>query len=443
MSTTTEQLCAFLAGLKYDDLPAPVVHAARRGVLDWIGCALAGSTHPALEPLLLVLNEVSGKPVATVLGRNLKLGPLDAATANGYMGHVLDYDDTHLGGTILHASSPVLSALLPLCEQRTVTGKQLLLAFVCGFEAGVRSGQASPGHHKGGWHLTGTLGTLAAGIAAAKMLDVNARQMTHAMGIAATQAAGLQQNRGTMCKYLHAGKAAANGLMAGLLAQRNFDSALDVMEGPRGFCRIYSDTAAPAALVADLGTRWEILHNGYKAYACAAVLHPVIDAMIALRPRLPFDTSAVRRIELFVNPNVMTISGVENPLSGMQAKFSVYHTAAAALLHGAGGIAEYTDACATDARVIGLRTKVVITIDDSLRKDQARVGVDIDGTVQHASVEHAKGTADNPMNDAEVRAKFMSNSAPVIGTERARQLDALIWRIDALDDVREFIALCA
>lgn len=439
----TRRLCDYLAAVRFHDLPRSVVHAAHRGVLDWLGCALAGNHHPAVDRLIAVLQEVGGeRPQATVLGRKLKLGVLEAPMANGQMGHALDYDDTHLGGTILHTSSPVLAALLALCDHQTTTGRNFLLAYACGFEAGVRSGQASPGHHKGGWHITGTLGSIAAGAAAGKLLGLNAQQMIHAMGIAATQAAGMQQNRGTMCKYLHAGRAASSGVLAGLLAQRGFDSSEEIIEGERGFCRIYSDAAAPELLVDGLSARWEILGNGHKPYACAAVLHPVIDAMIEIGAQGAVDPEKVSAIELTVNPHVISISGVAEPQSGMQSKFSVYHSAAVALLDGAAGIAQYTDQRALDPLVIMLRRKVRVTVDESLRKDQARASVVIAGEKHQSTIEHASGTVDNPMSDNAIEGKFMANAEPVIGLERARRVRDLVWSLEELTDMRELTALC-
>lgn len=440
----TRRLCDYLAAARFDDLPRSVVHAAHRGVLDWLGCALAGNHHPAVDRLIAVLQEVGGeRPQATVLGRKLKLGVLGAPMANGQMGHALDYDDTHLGGTILHTSSPVLAALLALCDHQTTTGRNFLLAYACGFEAGVRSGQASPGHHKGGWHITGTLGSIAAGAAAGKLLGLNAQQMIHAMGIAATQAAGMQQNRGTMCKYLHAGKAASSGVLAGLLAQRGFDSSEEIIEGERGFCRIYSDAAAPELLVDGLGARWEILGNGHKPYACAAVLHPVIDAMIEIGSREPVDPEKISVIDLTVDPHVISISGVAEPQSGMQSKFSVYHSAAVALLDGAAGIAQFTDQRALDPLVIMLRRKVRVTVDESLRKDQARASVVIASEKHQSTIEHASGTIDNPMSDNAIEGKFMANAEPVIGLERARRVRDLVWSLDGLTDMRDLTVLCS
>src|SRR5262244_603964 len=283
--TLTKTLAAHLAAAQFGDLSPAAQHAARRGVLDWIGCALAACRHPEIDILLGVLAETGGRPQATVLGRGIKLGLIDAPLANGQMGHLLDFDDTHMGGVVLHTSSPVLAALLALAERTPVTGADLMLAYAVGFEAGVRSGRTAPGHHKGGWHLTGTLGTIAAGVAGGKLLKLDRQRLTYAMGIAATQAAGMQQNRGTMCKSFHAGKAAANGVLAALLAEHGFDSTQEVIEGKKGFSRIYSDVAEPNALVTGLNRGWVIESNGYKPYACGIVLHPLIDAVVAVRNR--------------------------------------------------------------------------------------------------------------------------------------------------------------
>src|SRR6202047_2413282 len=264
--TLTKALCGRLAAAQFRDLSVAAKHQARRGVLDWIGCALARSGHKTISPLLEGLQETSGRPQATVLGAKLRLGLRDAPLANGQMGHVLDFDDTHMGGVVLHASSPVLAALFALAERAPVSGADLMLAYAVGFEAGVRTGWSAPGHHKGGWHLTGTLRPIAAGFAGGKLLGLDRQRLTYAMGIAATQAAGMQQNRGTMCKSFHAGKAAANGVLADLLAERGFARTQEIIEGRKGFSRIYSDIAAPEQLTAGLGqglvNGWVIEQNG-------------------------------------------------------------------------------------------------------------------------------------------------------------------------------------
>jgi 2-methylcitrate dehydratase PrpD len=441
--TLTKTLCAHLAAARPDDLSAAARHAARRGVLDWIGCALAGSPHPTIGRLVAVLQETGARPQATVLGRRLKLGLLDAPLANGQMGHLLDFDDTHMGGVVLHASSPVLAALFALAERAPVSGADLMLAYAVGFEAGVRAGRTAPGHHKGGWHLTGTLGSIAAGAAAGKLLGLDTQRLAYAIGIAATQAAGMQQNRGTMCKSFHAGKAATNGVLAALLAERGFDSSQEIIEGQRGFCRIYSDVAAPEQLTAGLGGRWLIETNGHKPYACGVVLHPLIDAVIAIRNRDRIDPAAVSAISLRVHPLVLSITGVVEPSSGLQSKFSTRHSAAVALADGAAGIAQYSDARAADPALAALRRKVDAVADATLRRDEAHVTVVAGGVRHEVHVAHASGTADNPMSDAAIEAKFLANATPAIGPERAQRACERVWSLEKIPDVGELIGLLA
>ena len=441
--TLTKTLCGHLAAAQFGDLGAAAMSEARRGVLDWIGCALAGSGHKTVTTLLSVLQETSGRPQATVFGRGLKLGLLDAPLANGQMGHVLDYDDTHMGGVVLHTSSPVLAALFALAERNAVNGADFMLAYATGFEAGVRTGRTAPGHHKGGWHLTGTLGTIAAGAASGKLLKLDTQRLTYTFGIAATQSAGMQQNRGTMCKSFHAGKAAANGVLAALLAERGFDSTQEIIEGKKGFCRIYSDVAEPEQLTAGLGQGWMIESNGHKPYACGVVLHPLIDAIVALRDREAIDPATVSEISLRVHPLVLAITGVVEPSTGLQSKFSTLHSAAVALIDGTAGVAQYSDAKATDPAVAALRRKVKAVTDDTLRKDEAYAAITAAGKRHEVHIAHASGTADNPMSDAAIAAKFLANATPVIGRERAERAHAFVGSLETQPDVRELIALLA
>ena len=263
------------------------------------------------------------------------------------------------------------------------------------------------------------------------------------MGIAATQAAGMQQNRGTMCKSFHAGKAASNGVLAALLAERGFDSTQEIVEGKRGFSRIYSDTAAPDELTAGLGDGWLIESNGHKPYARGVVLHPLIDAVIALRNRDRVDPVKVSEIILRVHPLVLSITGVVEPQSGLQSKFSTLHSTAVAFLDGQAGTAQYSDAKASDPTVAALRRKVTPVADEALRRDEAYAAILVDGVRHEVHIAHASGTADNPMSDAAIEAKFMANATPVIGVGRAARVRDVVWALERAPDVRALIALLA
>jgi 2-methylcitrate dehydratase PrpD len=263
------------------------------------------------------------------------------------------------------------------------------------------------------------------------------------MGIAATQAGGMQQNRGTMCKSLHAGKAASNGVLAALLSERGFDSTQEIIEGNKGFARIYSDTAEPKHLTEGLDGDWLIESNGHKPYACGVVLHPLIDAVIAIRNRDNIDAAAVDEIALRVNPLVLSITGVVEPSTGLQSKFSTVHSAAVALIDGMAGTAQYSDARATDPGVASLRRKVKAIADETLRKDEAYAVITAGGQRHDAHIAHASGTAENPMSDAQIESKFIANATPVIGADRARHVVDWIAAFEMQPDVRELIALLA
>ena len=443
-TSITRDLAAFIARFQYEDLPEAAVHESRRSVLDWLGGALAGSRHPTLGRLMPVLQALSGNPQATVLGRGMRLGLLEAALANGQAGHVLDYDDTHMGGVVLHASSPILAAVLALAERDGCDGRALICAHVAGFEGGVRVGQSAPQHHDGGWHLTGTLGSIAAGTACARLLGLDAKQMTHAIGIAAAQSAGMQQHRGTMCKSFHAGKAASNGVLAALLAQQGFDSSEETIEGKRGFARIYSKTATPEVVLDQLGQRWEITRNGHKPYACGVVLHPLLDAMVALGERRALKPEQIAKVEARVHEMAVRITGLGDPSTGLQSKFSIYHAAAVAYLDGAAAIPQFTDKRAAAPDVLALRGKIEVMVDAGFAKDEAKAAiVTMLGERIEAHIPHASGQVGNPMSDQAMENKFFANGAPVVGAERARQIAATAWNLDKLDDVRELIKLCA
>lgn len=437
----TRRLAETVSTLVFEDLPPAAVAAARRGVLDWTGCALAGSGHPSVAILLRTLSSLSAGGETTVVGHPARLAPLEAALVNGQMGHVLDFDDTHMGGVILHASSAILPALFAISERRPVTGRDVAVAYAAGFEAGVRAGRAAPDHHAGGWHLTGTLGSIAAGAAAARLLGLDTARVSNAIALAATQAGGMQQNRGTMAKSFHAGKAASNGLLAALLAAEGFDGSAEILEGRRGFCRIYSARTDEAALVDGLGADWEITRNGHKPYACGVVLHPAIDAMIALAADVGAPSDAVA-LEIAVNPAAVSITGVARPGTGLKAKFSITHTAAVAFIDKAAGIRQFSDARAADPAVRALAERIAVVTDDTLARDQARATArTADGRTVISTVTHASGTVDNPMSDAAMTAKFMDNAAPVLGPAGAERLAGAIDGLSDLADAADIVRL--
>ncbi|NOT25785.1 MAG: MmgE/PrpD family protein [Acidobacteria bacterium] len=435
----------FLSGIRYEDLSPAALREARRAVLDWVGCALAGSTHPTVDVLLATFDDLGSVPTATVIGRpGRKLSLLDAAVANGQMGHILDFDDTHLGGVILHTSTATLPALFALGERRRSSGREVTVALAAAFEAGIRAGQAATSHHLGGWHLTGTLGTIAAAAGSARLIGLNETQTTYALGIACTQAAGMQQNRGSDCKSLHAGKSAYHGVLASTLASRGFNSSPEILEGSLGFTKVYSATQQNGAITAGLGRDWLIATNGYKPYACGVVLHPLIDAMIGVSRKASQPAGNVARIDVMVHPDVIRITGVDTPNSGLMSKFSANHAAAVAYIDQAAGVAQFTNERSADPAVQSLRRLITIKPDTSFRLDQSAAIVrTTSGASFEVQIDHATGTVSNPMSDQALTDKFMGNATPVLGVERARRVVAMTASLDRLNDIGELVRTLA
>ena len=431
-------LARFVIEHQSSQLPQNVRHDAVRSFLNWMGCAVGASRHETTERALAALAPFSGPPEATVLGRTERLDIMHAALINGIASHTFDFDDTHLK-TVIHPSGPVASAVLALAERLPVSGEAFLHAFILGVEVECRIGNAVyPEHYDVGWHITGTAGVFGAAAATGRLLGLTEQQMVWALGLAATQASGLREMFGTMSKPFHPGNAARNGLLAALLAQRDFTSSDQGIEAKRGFANVLSTRFKPEEITERLGETWEISLNTFKPFACGIVIHPIIDACIQLRNSPGFDVEAVQAVEAKVHPLVLELTGKKTPTAGLEGKFSVYHSAAVALLHGAAGEAEYSDTCVRDTRVIALRDRVSAQVEAGLHEDQARVSIRMRGGARiETFVEHAIGSLERPMSDADLEQKFRELAAGVLPDRQIEQLIRFCWDIGTLDNAAD------
>lgn len=437
----TAELARFVVASDWRAIPPAIAHEARRALLNWTGCALGGCRDETVDTALLALAEFAGPPQATVLGRRERLDILNAATLNALSSNILDFDDTHLP-TVIHPTVPVAAAVTALAERSAVTGAQFLHAFILGVEVECRIGNAvSPEHYQAGWHITATCGVFGAAAACARLLDLDAARTASALGIAANQAAGTTGALGTMTKSWNMANAARNGLMAALLAARGFTGPEQALEGERGFTRVFASRRDLDAITRGLGQTWELGYNAYKPYPCGIVGHPVIDGCLALRDDLPdrrAGPDAIARIELRVHPLVPLLMGNPAPRSGLQAKLSVHHCAAAALVHGEVGVRAFTDACVADPAVVALRQRTVLSEDPAVPKEAAEVTVHLrDGTTLRHCVAQATGSVDRPMSDAALADKFRALAAWGWPDGDARRLIDLVWSLDQLTDAGE------
>lgn len=432
----TETLANYAAGLQFSDIPDGVVHEAKRALVDHLAVALAASTHPSVDAMLRVALRCSGPGEHTVFGRRETVTMPFAALVNGFSAHLLDYDDTfNPGDTTVHGSAPVWPVIAALAERATVTGREALTAFVVGFETECRLGRAAgDAHYEIGWHVTGTVGHVGAAAAAARVLGLAADVLNQAMGSAGTQSAGLKAVYGTDGKPLHAGKAAMDGLMSAIMADEGITSSRTMVEDERGFLAVMSTDPAPGKLVEGLGVQWQLPSNGYKAYPSGSLTHPAIDAVLELRAAHGFAADDVRAVRVTANTKAATVTGKVDPGTGLEAKFSITHGVAVALLDRP-GLGHYTDDSARDPQIARLRDLVVVHPDSAVGKRSADVSVElIDGRVLECRVESNKGTPANPMSDADMAEKFLDCATPRLGAGRAAEILERCWSLESADD---------
>jgi len=416
-----------------------VEHEAHRTFLNWAGCAIGAARHESAQAAIAAMKMLEPAPQAGVLGRSEKLDMAGAALVNGITSHTFDFDDTHLK-TVIHPAGPVASALLALAEVRGSSGREVVDALVLGIDVACRIGNCVyPDHYDRGWHITGSTGMLGAAAGCARLMKLDERRTQMALGIAASQPVGMREQFGTMTKPFHPGGAARAGLTSALLAANGFTASPRAIEAPRGFAQVVSTKTDWSEITAELGQRFEISFNTYKPFACGIVIHPTIDAAIQLRGQ-GVKAEEVERVELRVHPLVLELTGKKEPQDGLQGKFSVYHGFAAGLIFGQAGEHEYDDAIVLREDVTALRRKVAATVDTSMAEDAADVTAYLrGGRSVHIRVDHAIGSLECPLSDAQLEAKFHSLADAVIGPDKARASIEACWKLGQAKDVQEIL----
>lgn len=434
----TAQLVRRTLGAAGEPLPARILVLAKQCVLDWVGVALAG----AHEPVALMLREQAfqdgGKPVSSAVAGAAKFSPRQAALINGAAGHALDYDDANIAAQG-HMTAAVLPAALSIAQAQGLGGERLLRAFAAGYECAGMVGQyVGRAHYDHGFHGTGTVGSFGAALASAVLLGLDAPGAARAIGIAGTQAAGLKAQFGTMCKPLHAGKAAENGVVAAQLAARGFSSRDDLLEAPQGFGAATSPhCSAERALATPPGGHY-LFSNLFKYHAACYGTHSAIDAVSALRRQYGFSPEQVRRVELRVEPAADGMCNIAAPRSGLEAKFSLRFNAALALA-GADTASPltYADSNASRADLCALRDVVTVRLMPKFWPNMmAEATIELtDGRVLESTANSALPCADLVLQGERLLHKFRLVAAPVLGAARAEAVAGAIGQLDTLEDV--------
>ncbi|GIW11356.1 MAG: hypothetical protein KatS3mg061_2413 [Dehalococcoidia bacterium] len=449
-SDVTGQVAQFVSTLHFAQLPGRVVERAILALLDTVGVALAGQRCSPGEQILAYVRRQGGVSESSVLGARFVTSAPWAALANGVLAHALDYDDTTYGMNG-HLSSVLMPVVLALGERARARGRDLITAYVAGFELGSRLGRdLNPDHYEAGWHSTATIGHLAAAGAASALLQLNPGQTRMALGIAATAAGGLRANIGSMTKPLHSGLAAQHGVMAAQLAQAGWTATSDGLGARYGFASLFAPGRPLGPAFVDLGTSWDIETVGVaqKLYPSCAATHRAIDALLDLRARAGLRPEMIAEISCGVDYLVPTYLTFPQPRTAEEARFSLEYTLAVAAIDGQVGLRQFEPDRLHDPAVAELarRVRMYVHPEEAGRESWQVRFVDLevnlqDGRRLHRRVYEQRGHPNNPLSADELAAKYRDTAGRVLSAAAVEESLALLRQLDQLDDLEPLIRL--
>jgi 2-methylcitrate dehydratase PrpD len=443
----TWQLAAFIVDTTGIDIPPQAYDRAKEAILDGLGCALVGSPTPIGKLMTRYVHERSEAARAAVIGSGFKTSAALAALANGTMAHALDFDDVNWS-MCGHPTVPLLPAVLALGQEVHASGSDVLLAYTLGFEVETKIGLGvNPRHYDLGWHATSTLGTLGAAAACAKLLSLDVEKTRMTFGIAASTAAGLRQNFGTMTKPLHPGQAAMNGVTAAQLAHLGWTADANILEAPYGFCQLYAGANQYSLddMVKCLGNPYELLATGVaiKQYPCCAFTHRALDGTLALVQQHQLSAADVVAVECLVGRPTIEVLIHSHPQTGLEGKFSMQYCLAAALLDKRIGLLSFSDEKVRRPAAQELFARVTMRLHPEAQTkgtngEELPVTVMVtlrDGRTLSEPIEHAKGHPANPLTAIALQDKFEDCAYGVLERQDLRQVIALVQGLEQLDDI--------
>jgi 2-methylcitrate dehydratase PrpD len=394
---------------------------------------------------------------ATVIGTGLVTAPRFAAFANGIALHADDYDDTQLAtrpdrvyGLLTHPTAPVLPAVLAVAEEDGASGADVLDAYLVGTEVEMKTAEAiDPRHYRDGFHSTGTLGAIGAAAAVSRLRRADPSKTARALGIAASQSAGLRENFGTMTKPFHAGRAAESGVLAVDLALRGWTAAENILEAPRGFFSAAGGGYDASAIEGALGRPWSFDSPGVsiKPHPSGSLTHPGMRVMLRLIEEHDIRPDQVRRVRVGTNSNMPNALIHHRPRTELHAKFSMEFCMAILLLERKAGLAQFTDAVVQRPDVQSLIERIDFSVDpeaEAAGYEKMTTIVEVtlaDGRVVSGRADFGKGSPADPMTDAELEEKFRDCAAWAgVSDPDARRVAAMVWHLADLRDIRELTA---
>ena len=452
---STRAVADFVSAAKLDGFPPDVIAQAKRCLIDGFAVILAGSTTRGSTIVRQYIRSVTHSRGASILGpeRMEAVAPM-AALANGASGHAMDFDDTQLSttpdrtyGLLTHPTVPALASTLAVAEQHDASGAAFLEGFLTGFEVECKIAEAiDPDHYRRGFHSTATAGTFAGAAGTARLLRLDAGRTAHAIGIAASLAAGLRVNFGSMTKPLHAGRAAENGITAAMLAANGFTAGEDGLDGQWGYFQVLGGGAEPHRLIGALGRPHAIVNPGVsvKPYPCGSLSHPSMDAMLKLVSDNNIQPDQIKAIRLKAGSNILEPLRYKTARTELEAKFCVPFLLGVIALRRKAGIQEFTDEFVSSAPIQQMMTKVSTVFDPQIEArgfDKIRSIVEVDlldgRTFEQPSDERYRGSPSWPFTMAELRDRFADCASPLLSKDRIQRALDQIESVEKIKSIRE------
>lgn len=443
----TQNLCKFVLGTDYSDIPEPVIDHAKRMILDTIGVSLAATGNEDVDIVETVKassskGDLSGEsPGNFVLGERITLPLKKAVFINGYKAHSLDFDDVHegMGG---HPSAPILPVVLGIGAKMNATGEDILQAFVVGVETELALGAVlNPGLYERGWHPTAILGHIGSAVAAGSLLDLNLTELQHAVGISASQAGGIKGNFGTMTKPYHVARAARSGIEAATLSEAGVTAGDDILERSfGGYIDLFKgSTPADNDELNLLGKDWRLLSADVKKYPCCGSTHAPIDATLSLMGKEDVDPDAIQNITITEHPNRLPHTNNPNPTTGLEAKFSVQYVVARALIDEDIWLDDFNSDAIKNETVRAIMDKVDVKPNEDAFIDHpfgAKVKIEL---VDGRSYEYRENRADL-VPDPVLEQKYRRCANTVLSENQTAEGLQLVRDLENLGDVSDILA---
>ena len=439
----TAILVKFTTDLYYEKVPRKAVETAKIALRDCLGVALAGSREEDARIAGEIARQETAREETSVIGQGFRTSALNAALANGTAAHALDFDHSF---TIMgQPTAPVAPATFALGEALGASGRQVIEAYVAGFEVTAKLVHSLRDSAHDGWHAPSTLGSFGAAAACSKLLGLDAAKTQMALGITASMASGIVANFGTMTKPLHVGLGARNGVLAAKLAGGGYTANPKAIEGGFGFYSVlHENTEIHEQAIEELGRSYALITDGLriKPYPCGGLTHQVIDSVLEFRAKHGLTAEMIDRVDVDVVKHTFDRIVFRVPQTGIQGKFCMPYLVARAIIDGKIGLHIFTDSAVRDQNVLKLAERVQMNLDSNLKKSDAagrpcRVAVRLkNGQTFTREAQHAKGGPEHPMSEAELRDKFTECAREAIDASSAAKVLDYIESLESLSDIR-------